>query len=93
MRRAAKTDANQREIVAALRAVGARVQHLHAVGRGCPDILVAFRGRLFALEIKAAGGTLTPDEAAWWREWLPVAREAIAVVRSPDDALRAIGAM
>ena len=40
MRRAARTDANQAEIVAALRGVGASVQPLHAVGQGCPDLLV-----------------------------------------------------
>ena len=34
MRRAAKVDANQREVVAALRGAGASVQLLHAVGEG-----------------------------------------------------------
>lgn len=38
--RAAKVDKNQPEIVEALRAEGAVVQHLHAVGVGCPDLLV-----------------------------------------------------
>lgn len=36
-RRKARVDANQSEVVAALRAVGATVQHLHMVGGGCPD--------------------------------------------------------
>ena len=44
MRRAAKIDENQPEIVDALRAMGCSVTILSAVGNGCPDILVGFRG-------------------------------------------------
>lgn len=36
-RRKARVDANQSEVVAAFRAAGATVQHLHMVGGGCPD--------------------------------------------------------
>lgn len=43
-------DANQPEIVAALHAVGATVQHLHEVGHGCPDILVGFRGKNYLID-------------------------------------------
>ena len=48
----ARVDANQPVIVAALRAIGATVQHLHAVGQGCPDILVGYDGVNFLMEIK-----------------------------------------
>ncbi|HJP47915.1 hypothetical protein [Acinetobacter venetianus] len=44
MRRAAKIDANQTEIVKALRKFGASVQSLASTGKGCPDLLVGFRG-------------------------------------------------
>ena len=91
MRRAA-VDANQREIVAALRAVGASVQHLHAVGQGCPDLLVGFRGRCFTLECKdgslpPSARKLTPAQQDWHRDW----RGHAAVVLTAEDALRAIG--
>ena len=52
MRRAAKIDANQTEIVKALRQVGASVQSLASTGKGCPDLLVGFRGVNWLLEIK-----------------------------------------
>jgi hypothetical protein len=52
VRRAAKVDANQREVVAALRGAGATVQLLHAVGEGCPDLLVGYRGGNYLLEVK-----------------------------------------
>jgi hypothetical protein len=46
MRRIARVDKNQAEIVSALRKAGARVLHLHQHGEGCPDILVGFLGIL-----------------------------------------------
>jgi hypothetical protein len=42
---AAKVDANQAAVVAALRKIGASVQPLHGVGAGVPDLLVGFQGR------------------------------------------------
>ena len=50
--RAARIDANQPEIVKALRDVGAFVQSLATIGKGCPDLLVAFRGKWHVLEVK-----------------------------------------
>ena len=90
-RRAAKVDGNQTRIVAALRAVGATVQHLHTVGRGCPDLLVGHRGHNFLVEVK--DGTkapsrqrLTPDEERWHQTW----RGQVHVVRSVMEALELV---
>ncbi|MCL1888902.1 MAG: hypothetical protein FWF99_00155 [Desulfovibrionaceae bacterium] len=95
MRRAAKTDANQAEIIQALRRVGAEVLDLSRVGQGCPDLLVGFRGRNYLLEVKrpkAKGqraGTLTPDQERFFSEW----RGQVAIVRTVDDAPKAVGAV
>ncbi len=89
VRRAAKTDRNQGEIIAALRAVGASVRPLHMVGQGFPDLAVGFRGGNYFLEVKAGAGTLTPDELEFQFTW----RGAVAIVRSVDEALSAIGAV
>lgn len=89
MRRAARVDANQAEIVEALRQAGASVQLLHMVGQGCPDLAVGFRGANFMLEIKQDRGKLTAEEYVWLSEW----RGQAKVVRSPEEALRAIGAL
>ena len=56
MRRAAKVDLGQAAIVEALRGIGCTVQSLAAVGSGCPDLAVGFRGRNFFLEVKAPPG-------------------------------------
>ena len=57
MRRAAKVDANQTEIIAALRQSGAAVVSLAFAGQGIPDLLVSFKGLTLLMEIKSAKGT------------------------------------
>jgi hypothetical protein len=74
MRRAGKIDRNQPEIVEKLREIGATVQILSAVGKGCPDLLVGFQGRNLLLEVKdgdlvPSARKLTPDQLGWHREW------------------------
>lgn len=88
MRRAARVDANQPEIVAALRKAGASVQPLHTVGQGCPDLLVAFRQHNFLLEVKdgskpPSARTLTDDEKEWIGAW----KAPVYIVNSAQEAL------
>jgi len=62
---AKRTDANQKVIVAALRAAGATVFDLSRVGGGCPDIAVGFRGKTYLMEIKSEGGKLNKKQVEW----------------------------
>lgn len=97
MRRAAKVDENQAAIVAALRAAGASVQSLAAVGDGCPDLLVGYdSGRLglrlnHLLEVKDLASSrkdkLNDRQALWHAKW----RGGVHVVRNPREALQVIG--
>lgn len=69
MRARPRIDANQPDIVKALRKMGAFVQSLAAVGDGCPDLLVGFRGKTYLIEVKdgdkpPSKRALTPAEAA-----------------------------
>lgn len=94
MRRNARVDANQPEIVAALRAVGASVLHMHELGRGAPDLACGYRGQNFFLEIKdgskpPSARRLTPKEREWHQSWWG----QVAVVNTPEEALEAIGAV
>jgi hypothetical protein len=84
-----RVDTTHPEIVLALRQVGASVQSLASVGKGCPDLLVGYRMRWYVLEAKTPGGTLTPDECAF----IQAARAEVHVVDSVESALRAIGAI
>ena len=83
MRRAAKVDANHTAIVDALRAIGAQVESLAPLGRGCPDLLVSYAGRWFVLEVKQPTGRLRPQQVVW------INRHAadVRVVRSAADAV------
>jgi len=97
MRRAAKLDDNHSEIVTALRACGAFVQSLAAIGKGTPDLLVIHRGAVHVLEVKdgakpASGRKLTKDEAKWHAGAFMYGRYVVPVVNSIEDALKVIGA-
>jgi hypothetical protein len=91
-RYAAKVDANQKEIVSIYRKAGATVQHLHAVGEGCPDLLVGYRGANYLVEVKdgakvPSARKLTPDQVVWHRDW----RGSVRVVKDTTEALAVIG--
>ena len=93
MRRAAKVDANQPEIVEAFRKLGASVQPLHSVGKGCPDLMVGYRGRCYAVEVKdgskpPSARKLTPDQVAWHEAW----RGHVCIVESVDDVAEFLAA-
>ncbi len=94
MRRAARTDNNHAEIVAALRSVGAGVCDLSAVGKGCPDLLVAYRGRWLTVEVK--DGSKPPSArklTAEQQKWHAAHPAQVHVVKNVDEALQAIGAV
>lgn len=92
MRLRGRVDANQREIVEALRVVGCSVQVLSAVGHGCPDLLVGHHGANILLELKdgskpPSARRLTEDEERWHRGW----QGEVVTVASIDEALAAVG--
>lgn len=86
-----KVDVNQPRIVAELRARGCSVQHIHEVGRGCPDILVGYQGANFVFEIKNPeyDCKLTEDEERWHREW----RGQVHTVTNTGEAWKIISAL
>lgn len=93
--RAARIDANHTAIVKALRQAGATVQSLAGVGDGVPDLLVGIAGKTALLECKdgkkvASKQKLTPAQLEWHAAWQG---GTLAVVDSPEAALRAIGVM
>jgi hypothetical protein len=93
--RAARVDQNHDQVVIALRAAGATVQSLAGVGKGVPDLLVGFCGQTLLMEIKdgfkpPSARLLTKDQLRWHGSWKG---GALAVVDSPDAALRMIGVL
>ena len=87
-------DANQHDIVNALRAAGASVTSLASVGGGCPDLLVGIRDKTTVIEVK--DGTkppskrkLTEPEADWHRDW----RGSKHIVESVEQALAVLATL
>ena len=85
MRNAARTDANQAEIVRALRAIGCQVYYIKLP----VDLMVSggpLRNRTMLLEVKLAGERLTGSQenffSRWPGEW--------AVVHSPAEAVNIV---
>ena len=87
-----RVDDNQSKVVKALRDEGWTVTHLHAIGKGCPDLLVGVSGyntkQNFLLEVKDGKKTwkLTPDQVIWHYNW----KGQVAVVTSPEQAVELI---
>lgn len=82
MRRSARRDANEPEIINAFQRLGWSVQQLSAPG--CPDLLVGKGHRLLLIEVKAKAGKLTPDQRDWFSAWrgpLPI------IVRSAEHVV------
>ena len=88
-RRAARTDANQTEIVQFLRDCGATVVSLAMVGNGVPDLLVGWAGENILIEVKDGSKppsrrTLTPDEQEFYDNW----QGHVVVAESVDDVIK-----
>ena len=89
MRRKAKVDSNQADVVAAFRKCGFSVLHLHMVGKGCPDLAIARNGVNTFVEVKYGEAApskrrLTPDEHRFFNTW----PGPVVIVESVDDVLR-----
>ena len=90
--RAKRVDNNQARIVEQLRRVNISVQHLHTVGKGCPDLLLGFRNKNYLIELKdekkrASAKKLTPDEEEFFSEW----RGQVSKCETLDEILKVIG--
>jgi len=74
MRRAARVDGNQSSLVAELRKIGACVYPTHTVGGGFPDLVVAYCGRNYLVEVKdpskpPSRRRLTKEEQDFFDSW------------------------
>lgn len=87
-----KADANQTEIVKALRAAGASVFITSNVAKGFPDLVVGFNGINYLVEVKDSAKPLSaqklkPHQVELHATW----KGQICVVNSVEQALKVIG--
>jgi len=88
MRRIARIDRNQTEIVELFRQAGYSVQSLAQLGNGVPDLLIARNGVNHLVEIKdgekpQSKQQLTADQSEWTWRW----KGKVWLVTSKDDAI------
>lgn len=88
MRHAAKVDANQADIVQAFRQCGFSVYPAHRVGEGFPDLVIAFGGTNWLVEVKdgakpPSARLLTEQQQRFHESW----KASIPVIETIDQAL------
>ena len=69
---ARRTDANSRELVAALRKLGVTVIDMQKAAQhvpGFPDLLCIYAGDMHLVELKTLKGVLTDDQMKFHLEW------------------------
>jgi len=83
-----RVDENQKTITHTFIALGASVLNLSTVGRGCPDLLVGYRGNSVLVEVKKdAKATFTEPQVKFMQEWRG---GAVSRIDSVDAAIRLI---
>ncbi len=86
MRRAAKRDDNEADIIAVLRAQGASVVQVNS--KGIPDLLVGIHGCTFLIEVKSPKrAKFTAAQKKFREDWHG---DPPTTVRNPGEALLAI---
>lgn len=94
MRGRLRKDANHKEIVDALLAVGCSVIDMSKLGGGVPDIAACWRGVWYVMEIKnPKTGYGRKGMNSRQKEWAAAHPAPVHVVKSVDEALQAIGAV
>jgi hypothetical protein len=90
--KAARTDANQTEIVEAIRKTGASVAITSMVGGGFPDLVVGFRNKTFLFEVKdpskpPSQRQLTPAQQEFHKLWYG----HVKVIHIAEEAFKDMG--
>lgn len=89
MRRAAKVDDNQKDLVKLLRRLGYSVEPSHMMGRGFPDLVLGQWGVNFLVEIKDSNKVpskqaLTEDQEEFHLGW----KGQVDVLNSEDEVIK-----
>ena len=83
-----RVDENQKQLVHTFIALGASVLNLSTVGRGCPDLLIGYRGKSVLVEIKSGSkATFTEPQVKFMQEWRG---GTVSRIDSVDAAIRLI---
>ena len=85
---AKRVDENQKTLIHTFIALGASVFNLSTVGRGCPDLLIGYKGKTVLVEIKRnEKAKFTEAQIKFMEEWKG---GTVSRVDSVDAAIRLI---
>jgi rhamnose utilization protein RhaD (predicted bifunctional aldolase and dehydrogenase) len=83
-----RVDENQKTIIHTFIALGASVLNLSTVGRGCPDLLIGYKGKTVLVEIKRdEKAKYTEPQIKFMQEWRG---GTVSRIDSVDSAIRLI---
>ena len=83
-----RVDENQKSLIHTFICLGASVLNLSTVGRGCPDLLIGYKGKTVLVEIKSsAKATFTEPQIKFMQGWRG---GAVSRIDSVDAAIRLI---
>jgi Holliday junction resolvase len=87
-----KVDANQKEIVAALRNAGWAVALMHRAGEGFPDLVVSRKDwGTFLVEVKVPGEKPNARQLKFYQDWDRAGGEDPLVITSAEMFFEAVG--
>lgn len=89
-----RVDENQKALTKLFRDMGASVAILSDLGKGCPDILLGYKGQNFLVEIKngkkpPSGQKLTEPEQKFFDTW----KGQVCIVKSDTEAVDLINSI
>jgi len=82
----AKVDDSQHGCVAVARGIGAFVFLTHNIGKGFPDAVIGYRGKLYLVEFKTDKGKLEEDQVQFAQKMGAVG-VTVHVIRNPNEML------
>ena len=83
-----RVDENQKMLIHTFIALGASVLNLSTVGRGCPDLLIGYKGKSVLVEVKRdIKSSFTEPQVKFMQEWRG---GAVSRIDSVDAAIRLI---
>ena len=83
-----RVDENQKSLIHTFICLGASVLNLSTVGRGCPDLLIGYKGKTVLVEIKSsAKASFTDPQVKFMQEWRG---GAVSRIDSVDAVIRLI---
>ena len=91
--RAKRVDSNHSEVVAAFRKLGCSVLDLSKVGKGCPDLAVAFMGMTYLVEVKDGKAKINADVKKRQEEFRANWKGPHAIVRDVSGAVTVVRMM